>query len=140
MFRKYVKRSHFVRLKDSDGNLALVRPIDQFNAKPFNYGANGLPASDITLLARATSQKEFELVLSRLREIRVSQPDNSKKSDRQIALEIMPSWVQTPSEVSNFIDYMKAVSPNAVSTSSIKDVKDVETEVEKSVEQNSVES
>lgn len=101
------------RVKDKDGFNLYSRPVDQFSSQDFNRSfVSNLPANDITLLSRATSQREFDLVLSRLNEIRLNQPDNSKKSDKQIVSEIMPSWVQSPSEIERFMDYYNSLHPN----------------------------
>lgn len=107
----YVRTS---RLKDKDGFLVYARPVDQFSSQDFNRSfVSNLPANDITLLSRATSQREFDMVLSRLQEVRINQPDNSKKSDKQIVSEIMPSWVQSPSEIERFMDYYNSLHPNS---------------------------
>lgn len=101
------------RVKDKDGFNLYSRPVDQFSSQDFNRSfVSNLPANDITLLSRATSQREFDMVLSRLNEIRLNQPDNSKKSDKQIVSEIMPSWVQSPSEIERFMDYYNSLHPN----------------------------
>lgn len=101
------------RLKDKDGFLVFARPVDQFSSQDFNRSfVTNLPANDITLLSRATSQREYDMILSRLTEVRVNQPDNSKKSDKQIVSEIMPSWVQSPSEIERFMDYYNSLHPN----------------------------
>lgn len=101
------------RLKDKDGFNVHSRPVDQFSSQDFNRSfVSKLPANDITLLSRATSQREYDMILSRLTEVRVNQPDNSKKSDKQIVSEIMPSWVQSPSEIERFMDYYNSLHPN----------------------------
>lgn len=84
--------------------LAVMLPVDQYPAQDFNKGLNGLPANDLTLLERAQSAQEVELILSRLQELR-SQSKNVGKSDAELICEIVPRWVQTPSEIDKFMEY-----------------------------------
>lgn len=102
-----------LRVLNKDGFFVNCSPVDQFSSQEFNRSfVTNLPANDITLLARATSQREYDMILSRLQEVRINQPDNSKKSDKQIVSEIMPSWVQSPSEIERFMDYYNSLHPN----------------------------
>lgn len=118
MFKENIPRKVFipdVKL-DCDGNDPLQVYIDQFPSQDFNRGANGLPASDITLLSRATSSREYDMILARLKEVQLQQSDNSKKTNIQIISEIMPSWVQTPSEIDKFMDWYNTMNPVSSST------------------------
>ena len=92
------------------------RPVDQFPAQEFNKGANGFPANDITLLSRATNTKEAEIIIQRLEEVKVDNPDNSGKSDVQILKEIVPSWVNTPYLLDQFVQYYNSTHPIPLST------------------------
>ena len=125
-----IKRN-WMRVLDDNSKLPVYdKPIDQFPSQEFNKGSNGWPANDITLLARATSQKEYEMILARMQEIKIDQPDNSKKSDKQIVSEIMPSWVQSPAEIDRFMEYYNSLHPNEPIFDPVKpaDVKDQTTE------------
>lgn len=85
--------------------------VDQTRSKRDYANEAGFIANDIYLINKATTQQEFELLAARLQEIGVKQVDNSKKSDKDLILDIMPAWVQTPSEVARFADYFNAVHP-----------------------------
>lgn len=100
-----------------------VVPIDQYASQDFNRGFNGLPANDLTLLERAQTLAEAQLVASRLSEIR-STSDLSDLSDREIVARIKPAWVQTPAEIDRFMDYYynNVVEPNLQRSSSDGDV------------------
>lgn len=100
-------------IETENGRSLHERPIDQFNSEDFNLSSNGFPANDITLLLRASTQKEFDLIASRLQEIKVSQPDNKGKSDKQLVAELMPSWIQFPAEIDRFMDYFNGLHPVA---------------------------
>lgn len=99
------------RQLDEKGNVKNVYAVDQFPAKEFNLGFNGLPANDLTLLARAQSRTEYELILSRLKEI---QPNNAPVglSDKEYLSRMVPNWVQWPSEIDRFMDYYNQLNPN----------------------------
>ena len=127
MFRNepFIKR-RFSGLLDEHGNRRFVRPIDQFNSQSFNVGFNGLPANDITLLARAQSLKEYEVILSRLQEVKSSGVNNKGKTDKQIIGEMMPSWVQSPAEIDKFMSWYNDTHPvsfqKAVQTDQVQNV------------------
>lgn len=105
MFKKNkISKVPVYQLRDENGEL-VKRAIDQFYAQEFCIGPNGFPESDITLLMRATTQKEYEMIAARLQEIKKTNPDNSKKSDKQIISEIWPRGFQTPSEIDSFMEY-----------------------------------
>lgn len=79
-------------------------PVDQYAAQDFNRGVNGLPANDLTLLERAQSLAEAQLVASRLQELKLN-TDMSDLPDREIVARIRPTWCQTPAEIDRFLDY-----------------------------------
>lgn len=99
--RSFKERSPYI---DKDGHNIRLVPVDQFNSQTFNLGFNGLPANDITLLARAQSDLEYQTILARLKEQPQSKT-NEGKTDKQIIAEMMPSWVQTPAEIDKFMDW-----------------------------------
>lgn len=78
--------------------------IDQYPSEDFNIGFSGRPANDLTLLERAQSMSEVQLVLSRLQQYKANNP-NVDKTDKEIIAEIVPRWVQSPSEIDRFMDY-----------------------------------
>lgn len=98
------------RQKDAFGNCLNVFAVDQFASQSFNRGFNGLPASDITLLARAQSIVEYDMILSRLKEMK---PDNAPSglTDKQYLSRLIPNWVQWPSEIDHFMDYYNQLHP-----------------------------
>lgn len=111
MFRnKFKKRLTPVNeTKNEDGIMVYVKPIDQFNSQEFNL-VNGLPASDLTLLSRASSKADYELILARL-QANQSENINKDKSDKQIISEMMPAWVQTPAQIDRFVEHYNRTHP-----------------------------
>ena len=83
----------------------LVVAIDQYNAQSFNLGFNGFPANDLTLLERAQTLAECQLIAQRLQEVKVANPNLEGKSDADIIKMIKPRVVQSPAEVERYLDY-----------------------------------
>ena len=105
------KNSTSVINYDEDGNIVDSFVVDQFPGKDFCIGEFGFPLSDIALIEKAQTQKEFELLASRLQEIEVPKIDKSKKSDQDIIKNLMPAWIQSPSEIAKFADYFNDLNP-----------------------------
>ena len=119
---------------DEDGNIKDSFVVDQFPGKEFCIGEFGFPLSDIALIEKAQTQKEFELLASRLQEIDVPKIDNSKKSDQDIIKNLMPAWVQSPSEIAKFADYYNELNPveKEVIDPNAKEVQDGKVDVQSS--------
>lgn len=80
-------------------------PVDQFSSQDFAISKHGWPLSDLALLSKAQSQKEFELAVSRLRELGLKGVDNSGKTVAQVLGDVLPSWVKTPAELQRYASY-----------------------------------
>lgn len=80
-----------------------VRSIDQFDAQEFNKNDAGWLRNDISQLARATSQSQYDAIMRRLVELKHSGsiPDDVSKEDA-IAM-IKPRWAQSPNELEEFM-------------------------------------
>lgn len=80
-----------------------VRSIDQFDAQSFNQNDAGWLRNDISQLARATSQSQYDAIMRRLVELKQSGglPDDLSKEDA-IAM-IKPRWAQSPNELEEFM-------------------------------------
>lgn len=126
---------HRVRIDEKTHLRVNFRPVDQFPAQPFNRGVNGFPANDITLLSRATNAKEYEQIIARLDEVKVSNPDNTELSDVEILEQMIPSWVNTPYLLQRFADYY-----NSTHTKPLSEPVEVEKPVEKPIDQQIIES
>lgn len=79
-------------------------PVDSFDVKEFNLNDAGWPRNDISQLARAQSQSEYDSILRRLVELKNTQtlPSNMKVKDA-INL-IKPRYVQSPNEINDFVN------------------------------------
>lgn len=111
---KQIKTSFPVTVfrKDKDGNLIGARVVDQFPAQDFNIGANGFVSNDISVLARAQSEQEFQLILNRLKEYKVNNPDTSGLTDREIIQRfLIPANIQSPAEIERYVNWYNRLFP-----------------------------
>lgn len=79
--------------------------IDQFDSKDFNENEAGHIRNDISQLARATSQSQYESIMRRLVEIKSEGgiPEGTRVEDA-IAM-IKPRYAQSPNEIEQFIQW-----------------------------------
>lgn len=106
MFRKILLFDDSVDIKRSDAikeHKVRIIPVDNFDCKEFNRNDAGWPRNDISQLARAQSQSEYDSILRRLVELKNNQtlPADMKVKDA-ISL-IKPRYVQSPNEIDQFI-------------------------------------
>lgn len=104
-------------------------PIDQYSSQEFALSDHGWPLSDVALLAKAQTQQELDLALSRLRELGLTGVNNEGKSVAQVLHEVVPRWCQTPAELQRYAQYYTTwFDPSSVSdeTDDPKDKKDDE--------------
>lgn len=80
-------------------------PVDQYCSQDFAKSSHGWPMSDLALLAKAQTQQEFDLAVSRLRELNIPSQNNEGKTVRQILDDVVPRWVQTPAELQQYAKY-----------------------------------
>lgn len=106
MFRKILLIDDSVDFKRSVAikeHKVRIIPVDNFDCKEFNRNDAGWPRNDISQLARAQSQSEYDSILRRLVELKNNQtlPADMKVKDA-ISL-IKPRYVQSPNEIDQFI-------------------------------------
>lgn len=106
MFRKILLIDDSVDIKRSDAikdHRVRIIPVDNFDCKEFNRNDAGWPRNDISQLARAQSQSEYDSILRRLVELKNNQtlPADMKVKDA-INL-IKPRYVQSPNEIDLFV-------------------------------------
>lgn len=79
--------------------------VDQFDAQDFNLNDNGFVRNDISQLARAQSQSEYDSIMRRLVELKSQGglPDDIS-NDEAISM-IKPRWAQSPNEIQQFIEW-----------------------------------
>lgn len=105
MFRKLIKNLPDVdaRSEAIKQHKVVIIPVDNFDCKDFNRNDAGWPRNDISQLARAQSQSEYDSILRRLVELKNNQtlPADMKVKDA-ISL-IKPRYVQSPNEIDQFV-------------------------------------
>lgn len=86
--------------------------VDGFANQEFAVSSKGWILSDIALLQRASSQKELDFALSRLREVGVINQTNEGKSVNEILSDVLPRYVQTPAELQRYVSFYSSTSFN----------------------------
>ncbi len=78
--------------------------IDQFDSQDFNQNEAGWIRNDISQLARATSQSQYDAIMRRLVELKQEGGIDEKTSiDEAIAM-IKPRYAQSPNEIQQFLE------------------------------------
>lgn len=117
-----------------------VQIMDDYDSQEFNVNDAGFIRNDISQLARAQSQSEYEAMLRKLREMPVTSgiPDDMPIEDA-IAM-IRPRHMQTPSELELFATSLANVDMKRLNSAYAKAVKDIPLEKQSAVEPTNVES
>lgn len=102
--------------------------VSEFEQQDFCLNEFGWVANDVSLLMKASTQQEYDLIAQRLQEIKKNNPDTSKMSDGDIIKSIWPRFYQSPSEISNFMDYYNSNNPVPQNVVESKSVENVESE------------
>ena len=99
--------------------------IDQFDAQEFNKNEAGWIRNDISQLARATSQSQYDAIMRRLVELKQEGGIDDKTSiDEAIAM-IKPRYAQSPNEIQQFIEMTNGNVMDKVNAAYQQALKDV---------------
>lgn len=79
-------------------------PVDSYDVKEFNLNDAGWPRNDISQLARAQSQSEYDSILRRLVELKNTQTLPSDMKVKDAINLIKPRYVQSPNEINDFVN------------------------------------
>ena len=93
-----------IPVKIIDNRKSFQCTIDQFDSQDFNLNEAGWIRNDISQLARATSQSQYDAIMRRLVELKQEGGIDEKTSiDDAIAM-IKPRYAQSPNEIQQFIE------------------------------------
>lgn len=126
MFRKSIEmcsahqRNHVV---EPDSRFVCV--IDQFDAQPFNNNEAGWIRNDISQLARATSQSQYDALMRRLVEIKAEGGIKEGTSVEEAISQIKPRYAQSPNEIEQFIQMTNGDVMKKLDEAYQKSLKDV---------------
>lgn len=109
-----------------DSPKEFVRVVDQFDAQDFNENEAGWIRNDISQLARATSQSQYDAIMRRLVELKQEGGIKEGTTVDEAISQIKPRYAQSPNEIEHFIaltngNVMDKV--NAAYQEALKDVK-----------------
>lgn len=90
-------------------------PIDQFDSQDFNTNDAGWIRNDISQLARATSQSQYDAIMRRLVELKQEGGLPDDMPIEQAISQIKPRYAQSPNEIEDFVkmtngDFMERVN------------------------------
>ena len=95
-------RTSSVRVLD----VKVAAPIDQYDSQSFNINECGFIRNDISQLARAQTQAEFDAIMRKVGTINPSFNVKDGMTVRQAFDSIRPRQLQTPAELAGFAEYM----------------------------------
>lgn len=79
--------------------------VDQFPAEEFNVTPHGTLRNDVAALVAAQTEQEFNLILSRLMELKADD-QYQNMSDKELLQRIKPRMMQDPAELERFGEYV----------------------------------
>lgn len=109
-------------------DMKYVAPIDQYDSQEFNINECGVIRNDISKLARAQSQSEFDSIMRKIGQNKAvfNVKDGQKLQD--VFDSIRPRQLQTPSELAGFAEYMARLD-QVYADVHVPDVKDASKDV-----------
>lgn len=99
--------------------------IDDYAGKDFNRNDAGWIRNDLALLARAQSLQEYELIMSRLQEVRSQSNLPDGISDQQAFDMVVPRFAQSPLELERYVQMSNDSFVERVNKAYERSVKDV---------------
>lgn len=91
------------RVSDKDKDVSLICVVDQFAGADFNLNDCGWIRNDLSSLARAQSQSEYNMILQRLTEIKQTGGIPDDISLEEAIKNVKPRWAQSPNELETFM-------------------------------------
>lgn len=90
-------------VSDKEKDVSLICVVDQFAGADFNLNDCGWIRNDLSSLARAQSQSEYNMILQRLTQIKQTGgiPDDMPLEDA--IRNVKPRWAQSPNELETFM-------------------------------------
>lgn len=109
-----------------DSPKEFVRVVDQFDAQDFNENEAGWIRNDISQLARATSQSQYDAIMRRLVELKQEGGIKEGTTVEEAISQIKPRYAQSPNEIEQFIAFTNSNvmdKVNAAYQEALKEVK-----------------
>lgn len=107
-----------------EGNTDCLLVVDDFDSKDFNLNDCGWPRNDISQLARATSQSQYDSIAKRLVEM-ASEGNIKPGTSMEDAISmIKPRYAQSPNEIENYLQMTNSVVMKQMDAAYQKALKD----------------
>lgn len=97
-------------VSDKEKDVSLICVVDQFAGADFNLNDCGWIRNDLSSLARAQSQSEYNMIIQRLTEIKQTGGIPEDISLEEAIKIVKPRWAQSPNELETF---MAMTNPDA---------------------------
>lgn len=91
------------RVSNKEKDVSCICVVDQFAGADFNLNDCGWIRNDLSSLARAQSQSEYNMILQRLTEIKQTGGIPDDVSLEEAIRNVKPRWAQSPNELETFM-------------------------------------
>jgi hypothetical protein len=131
--------AHVCDIQDKDLPCVTV-PIDQYDGEDFNVNDFGHIRNDISALARASSQQEYDMMFKRLSVLSQKGQMPKDADPQQMIGRIRSRYLQSPCELESFAEQLAKIDMSKIDDvyrESLKDVKVDNSPVEQSIDDKS---
>lgn len=89
---------------------SIISPIDQFDAQDFNINECGFIRNDISKLARAASQSEYDALMRKIGMVDANYNIKDGMTIQQAMDMVKPRYAQSACEIANYAEYISKMS------------------------------
>lgn len=140
MFVHEVIRSEIVSVPFDSKNLNMICPIDQFDAQDFNINECGFIRNDISKLARAASQSEYDALMRKIGMVDAKYNIKDGMSIKEAMDMVKPRYAQSACEIAEFSEYISRMQEIHKSYDSVELPDNVGSAADKSADVSSADS
>lgn len=95
-----------IELKENEDICACAIPIDQFDSQDFNINDFGYPRNDISALARAQSQQEYDMLMKKLQVLKSKGDVPADMKPQDAISRVRSRYLQSPNELLSFAEQL----------------------------------
>lgn len=89
---------------------SMLSPIDQFDAQDFNINEAGFIRNDISKLARAASQSEYDALMKKIGMVDSNYNIKDGMTIQQAMDMVKPRYAQSACEIANYAEYLSKMA------------------------------
>lgn len=107
----FVHSRNFRKVEEITENLeSIISPIDQFDAQDFNINECGFIRNDISKLARAASQSEYDSLMRKIGMVDANYNIKDGMTIQQAMDMVKPRYAQSACEIANYAEYISKMT------------------------------